>query len=220
MNGVKSPLIVGNQTFVCWQVACFAHLNYHLLFLCCKFNSLFAQEGSMCPSGGPVHSHTLLHNSRIMVHPTFVVGQKNFVAHFPSQFGHGCERAPSFGVPDQWLFEVGLAMLGEDNNPMWKVPVKVSDASFLRQSIAQPKFYLSLPQVHICSLIPLKPIPSHQILDFHLIESAIPDSKATKSRGYTSRAAEGVLFLTSEVKQAANLLICLHLSMAGLFNLR
>ena len=81
----------------------------------CRINSLFAQGGSMCPNRGPVHSHPLSHNSRIMVQPTFVIRPKNFNACFPNQFGHGYEKGPSFEVPEQWLFEGEWTMLGEDN---------------------------------------------------------------------------------------------------------
>ena len=65
----------------------------------------------MCQDRRPVHLHPLSHNSRIMVQPTLVVEQKNFVAFFPSQFRHGYEMGRSFGVPDQWLFEAGWVML-------------------------------------------------------------------------------------------------------------
>ena len=91
-------------------------------------------------------------------------------------------------------------------------------------ALPNPSPSLSLFQVYTCPLVLQKPIPSHLILGFQRIESAMPDSSATKSRGFnpriTSRPAEGVLFLTGEVKQAANLLSCLNLSRVILFNSR
>ena len=112
----RNLLIAGYQTFVCLQVVSFIINKTGNLYKSIIIK-LPAYSGEQYVSGQkPNPPHPTLHNSIIIIQPTFVVGQKSFVARFHSQFGHCQEKGLSFGIPNQWLFEGRWAMLGKDNH--------------------------------------------------------------------------------------------------------